>query len=552
LRGTPFLFQGFIGGLNVIDSPFTIQDDESRECLNVVGTVRGSIQKRTGAVAFVSSPPAVEITGITSVVIGGTRWLIAFGGTRVYSISATGTVTDITGSATITSGSRWCVVQAPTSTAVAGQGPVYMMNGIDAPLQWSGSGNVAPWTGLNGTTASGGVSYGTPPYVPNGSFMCYHQNRIWVCGVSSAPSTVFFSDLILAGNIGQCDPSSWTATNMAQFDAQDGHPLTGIGDVGPYLCVFKENKSWIITDPVTAANRQLVHGIGCISHRSIVSTREGTFFLTRTGGVYVTTGSGAAEASYKVRPLIANLTSTVRQNACGGYFNNHYYLSFPYAGANSNNRTLDYDLTTKAWWLHDLQANEYAVHDPGGTPLLYAALPGTSKGIAQFFVDGTYTDLGVPYTGGPYGYSAYWLGSWWRSYGYFMRHRLSMPMVKKRVRQIYFTGSGKITPIVFKNFNAAGGLQLPGVVGNDPQWSPQLPITFAPNNQIFGNPDTAQLYGGSTYKGIQMLWGGYSGVGDARMYALGVAEEWSVGFGNNTSDAFEVDAFAYASQSRKS
>ena len=147
--------------------------------------------------------------------------------------------------------------------------------------------------------------------------------------------------------------------------------------------------------------------------------------------------------------------------------------------------------------------------------------------------------------------SAYWFSAWQRFYAYFLRHRNPMPMVKKRVRQVYFNGSGLIYPMVFKNFNA-GGVQYAGVVNNADQAFPTMPIQFSPNNQIYGNPDTAQLYGGQTYKGIQMLWGGYTAVGDARIYAPGIAEEWSVGFGNNTADPFQVDAFAYMSQTRKS
>ena len=534
-----FLYDGFTGGLNSIDSPFTIADEESRDCLNVVGTLRGSIVKRNGSTQFLAAtPPAVELTGITSVQISGTRYLIAFGGTKVYSIGPTGILTDITGSATITSGSRWCVVQAPTSIAVPGQGPVYMSNGIDPPLQWTGSGNVGAWTGT--------------PSLPNGSFMCFHQNRIWTCGVSGSPSTVFFSDITQSGTIGVADPSSWTATNTAQFDAQDGYPLTGIGDVGPYLVVFKEHKSWVITDPVTAAARQLVHNVGCVSHRSICSTPEGTFFLTATQGVFLTNGTSASEVSYKVRPTIQAYTTGLGQHACASTYGNHYYLSFPWNGSTANNRTLDYDMQTKAWWLHDITANEFAVHEPAGSPYLYAALPGVSKGIARIGVPGVYTDLGVPYAGGPYGFSAYYLGAWQRFYAYFLRHRNPMPMVKKRIRQIYFNGSGVIVPVVFKNFNAQAGTQYPGTVGNADQWNPDMPIRFSPDNQIFGNADTAQTYGGLTYKGIEMLWGGYAAVGDARIYAPGIAEEWSVGFGNSTADPFQVNAYSYATQTRKS
>jgi hypothetical protein len=537
-----------VGGLNTYDSPYTIQDTESRDCLNVVGTLRGAIQKRRGSTQFLAAtPPAVEMTGLTSVNIGGTRYLIAFGANKIYSINTSGVPTDITGTASVTSGSRWSVVEAPISTAVANQGPVYMSNGIDAPLQWSGSGNVAPWTAASGSDPQGNA---LGP-LPNGAYLCYHQNRIWVAGVASAPSTLFFSGLLQSGVQGTGDPSSWPTINVAQFDVSDGYPITGLGDVGAYLLVTKELKSWVVVNPVSIAVRQLSHNIGCISHRSICATQEGTFFLTPTQGVFVTTGTTATEASYKIRPTILNITQSARQNACAGTFGNHYYLSFPWGGSTINNRTIDYDMQLKAWWLHDIAANEMAVHEVGQA-LLYVAVPGVGNGVAQVGVPGVYTDFGKPYVGGPFGMSAYWCGAWQRFYEYFMRHRIQMPMVKKRIRQIYFNGQGVITPMVFKNFKPGNAQYYPGVVNNGNQWQPMLPIQFGPNYQLYANPDTAQLYGGTTYKGVQMIWGGASAVGDARIYSLGTAEEWSVGFGNNTADWFEVDAYAYASQMRKS
>ena len=90
------MFNGFVGGLNTQDSPYTLEPTESRDCLNVAATTRGSIRKRNGSTLFTASPPAVELTSVFPTTIGGTKRLIAFGGTKVYSINTSGTVTDIT------------------------------------------------------------------------------------------------------------------------------------------------------------------------------------------------------------------------------------------------------------------------------------------------------------------------------------------------------------------------------------------------------------------------------------------------------------------------
>lgn len=546
MRGTPFLYTGFVGGLNTIDSPYTIEDNESRDCMNVVSSSRGAIIKRNGAQSFTTNFP-LELHSLASVTISGTKWLIAVGGAHIYAINTAGTATDITGAAAVTVGVRWEIVQAPISTGVASEGPIYLSNGTDPPLYWTGSGNVVSWTGVNDAS-----HYGTSPFVPNGKYMVFHMNRIWMTGVAGDPSAVYFSDLVSTGaSGGSGDPSSWPLANVVRFDSSDGQPITGIGKCGPYLVVFKEFKSWVITDPNTGANRPLALGVGCVSHRSIVPTVDGTFFLTADQGVFLTTGTKVVELSYKVRPTILAINQSLRQNAAGCFYGNHYYLSFPSGASTSNNRTLDYDLQLKSWWLHDLASPCWAIFEPSGAPLLYGAKPGaTNTLIYQAFTPGVYADFGSPYTGAN-GLSAYWFGAWQRFYEYFMRHRIEVPMVKKRVRQVYFEGTGIIVPIVFKNFQVSAS-QQPAVVGNASMASPQLPVNFAVSGTIYGNSDTAQLYGGTTYQGVQMLFGGQASVQDARLYSLGVAEEWSVGFGNTTSDPFLVNAFAYAMQMRKS
>jgi hypothetical protein len=63
------------------------------------------------------------------------------------SVSTGGVATDITGAATLTSNLRWEFVEAPAS---GGQGPLYGVNGIDTPKQWTGTGNIADWTATPG------------------------------------------------------------------------------------------------------------------------------------------------------------------------------------------------------------------------------------------------------------------------------------------------------------------------------------------------------------------------------------------------------------------
>src|SRR6476646_8533551 len=58
MRASPFHFSDFSRGMNVLDSPYTLQEGEARDVLNMVSSPRGAIQKRTGSVVFASGASA--------------------------------------------------------------------------------------------------------------------------------------------------------------------------------------------------------------------------------------------------------------------------------------------------------------------------------------------------------------------------------------------------------------------------------------------------------------------------------------------------------------
>jgi hypothetical protein len=346
------------------------------------------------------------------------------------------------------------------------------------------------------------------------------------------------------------DPCNWPATNVVRFDASDGYPITGIGTCGPYVLVFKEFKTWAIHDLDTGANRKIADSVGCVAQNSIVETALGTFFLTADQGIYLTNGAKLSEMSYKVRPTILEINESKRQYAAGVYWADHYYLSYPTTDSAVNNRTLDYDVQLKAWWLHSLAPNQWLVSSIAGETAPYGVTPGAGKGVVRAFAPGVYTDVGEPYEG-EHGLAAFWFSSWQVFSYYIFRHRVKTPFLKKRIRAIHFDGSGEIIPVIGQNFYTPG-VEEPGVVGNANQDAPSLPVNFSADEQIFGNPDEEQLFGGEEYKGVRMYFGGASSVQDARVYSPGIARAWSTGFGNNSAEPFEVDSFTYMMQFRKS
>jgi hypothetical protein len=278
----------------------------------------------------------------------------------------------------------------------------------------------APLTGtvVSGTTltATNGGS------VPNGKFVVQWQGRLWVAGVSGFGSRLYYSDI---GNAW-----SWPATNTADFDAADGEDITGIGTYGPYLLIFKRSKVWAIYDVDTTLgplNRVVSRNVGACSHKTIVETPSGTFFLTPDKGVWVTDGSRVDDVSLKVRPSF-KMDNSVDSNACAAYCNGHYYVSYPSIadGTSGNDVVMDYDLSLKSWWKHSCCANQFVVwrNSSGVLAKLYGArpiaqpggsgTPATSPGVDQFFADSQSTDNG-------YSFPVYWVSGW---------HAFNPPQVK--------------------------------------------------------------------------------------------------------------------------
>jgi hypothetical protein len=405
--------------------------------------------------------------------------------------------------------------------------------------------------------------YEKAPFVPQGKYMIFAGNRIWMTGIEGDDSAVWFSEFVSIGEGGaEGDPSNWPRTNVIRFDPSDGKPITGIGTVGPYVLVFKETKVWAIHNLSTGENRKIADKVGCIAQRSIVETTGGTFFLSADQGVQLTNGSTIKEMSYNVRPTILKINPANRENAAAEYWNNHYYLSFPSGTSATNNLTLDYDAELKSWWLHDLAGNQWVRFEAAaGEPALFTIPPKTQeiakvvygKGIVRAFVEGIYTD--ASYAGGIQNYvgngtlGAYWISPWEPFAYYIFRHRIKAPFLKKRVRQIFFNGEGQIVPVVYKNFNVGEKQEAAVVANKEIATDSELPVNFSAGAETFGEGEG--LFG-SEAEGGEVLFGGENTVGQARIYAPGIANVWSVGWGNNSAEPFVVHAFTYMIQFRKS
>lgn len=486
MRGSPSLFSDFSGGLNSKAAPYLLEHNQARDLLNVQTIQAGGIVKRDGLVTF--SRPADTLTSLYALEATATDFLVGAGDTTLWKIAADGTATQLNRG--LSSGARWEWVQTQTS---GGQGPLFGSNGVDTPKQWDGAAaSMSDWTATSGT-------------VPRAKYLTLHQNYVFAAGTSATPSRLEWCNIVAGTGT---DARDWPSTNRVELDPNDGDEITGLGKVDNLLLVFKRRKLFAVYDPITGANRRISDSIGCVSHRSIVETPAGTFFLAEDG-VRRTNGSSvdAVPISDPIEPTIKALNPA---DAAGVYFDGHYYLSFP-----SDGTVLDYDLIAGSWWVHGISAAQWAVWGDD----LYSA-KADSAIVDRAFVSGVSTDNGsaMPW---------HWKGPW-LSPGADLRRTRATPYHRKRWRQIRVEGSGTVDFSIAKDFT---GSEV--IVRND-----IFPV------------EESETFGGSGTFGGEGLFGDGATVRRADMHSLGVARVLSVVVGATSDGPAAVYSMAHFTQDR--
>jgi len=114
---------------------------------------------------------------------------------------------------------------------------------------------------------------------PGCKAMCVHQNRLVVSGADDATVVWFSKELTPTDAVGFND--------LLTLNIEAGGAVTGLASMNSALFVFKKNDVYVVsgTMPDNSGNRsglseptRLPSGIGCIDHRSVLSTPIGIFF----------------------------------------------------------------------------------------------------------------------------------------------------------------------------------------------------------------------------------------------------------------------------------
>lgn len=353
-------FEGFQGGVNLLDKADAVKPDEAIDLLNVLFSQRGAIESRPGYNNLTGSELTNRVESLSPFyTASGTKQLIAGCGTRLETVSTGGSVV---ASATGLSGGPWDFVRFGKPNEEA----VYAGNGTDSIRKWDGSNWTNPTITVDGAGAKTGVRAGSLCVLPA-------YNRL-VCGAfstktggpggaESSPSHVYFSE---EGN-----PESFESTAYIQFTPGDGEKVLAVVTWREFVFVFKESKFFVITDQARDSENKpefvfqtIETGVGLASPRAVCIHQSGVYFMSREG-VYRTTGSEPEQVSNRVEPIWSQdaslfykggtLAFSAIANCTMETWDEKIYLTFPTAEA--ANRQLVYSPEYKWWSLLDLPAS---------------------------------------------------------------------------------------------------------------------------------------------------------------------------------------------------
>lgn len=260
---------GFGGGYVTAKGATTLASNELAAAENTVIFLGGNgFRTRYGSTAFNSSPmnggQAGQGLGYLRL-IGGSEYLVAVCGGRVYqSTTSSGTMTDITGSVSITAGqnNQWSFAQL--NDVLMGVG------GHNTPIQWTGSGNVAALTG-------------SPP---SGDGIFTYSNRAFIYNTTANPSRIYWSVL--------ANPQDWTSTGSgyADVNADDGEALVAASPINTNtVLLFKQNSIYTLTGPAAPFSIfPFIQGIGAAGPGAVVNVHGVTWFITSKGRLRATDG----------------------------------------------------------------------------------------------------------------------------------------------------------------------------------------------------------------------------------------------------------------------
>jgi hypothetical protein len=181
----------------------------------------------------------------------------------------------------------------------------------------------------------------------------------------SNPSTVYFSD--------PSAPETWSLTNVMQFAAGDGEPITALVTWGESLFIFKKTKFFVMYGESISGSgaavfnyRTIDTGVGALGKDCVAVGPDGLYFMSAQG-VYKTTGGQPTQVSDIVDPFFnntaaqfftsSNLNQASSSVASMAWHQEKLYIAVPTGSSLINNLVLVHDPRYNWWSVWDIPMN---------------------------------------------------------------------------------------------------------------------------------------------------------------------------------------------------
>lgn len=256
----------FDGGLNIVSDDAALAPNQMRLAVNCRLTDFGAVTKRGGtqrvSTAAVSAGADVQggfnwrkDSGASEIltVLNGTLYTTTFGTFPLTFSSQTGTL------------ATGILVDFAKFRDTGGNDVVYIADG----------GVLNKWNGTTLTTDISGAA--------NATSMTVHNERLWSCGSSTSPQTVFYSELNDGDTLGNAGAGGGEVI-VRTFGDQ---VIIGLASVNTSLLIFHRRGISRITgfgqDDITAAPAGVTADVGTIAAGSIVEADNIAYFVSERG-----------------------------------------------------------------------------------------------------------------------------------------------------------------------------------------------------------------------------------------------------------------------------
>lgn len=234
-----------------------------------------------------------------------------------------------------------------------------------------------------------GPSQNDPP--PLGvRYLAFHEGRLF----AADDYNVYYSSITAQG--AQIEAFD-TEAGYEPINPGDGQRITGLYVAHEMLLVFKESSVWSIfgSDPSTWEIRRIIADIGCISHRSIL-TAENTSFWWSAQGPVSWSGSGEPQLIGKillaptVDPTGVVYASPLLFHAAADVVNQRVLFAVPSSGQDRADSIIPFNYRLSRWeatsWDPVDPASLATVADANGRPWVFL---GSHAGYLFRLSDGT-------------------------------------------------------------------------------------------------------------------------------------------------------------------